>query len=95
MTKKIEIYVACHKPSELPKNDIFVPIHVGSAISKIVMPGLQRDDEGDNISAKNPQYCEMTAQYWAWKHSKADYVGLCHYRRYLNFTDKTFTNLYP
>lgn len=95
MTKKIEIYVACHKPSELPENDIFVPIHVGAKISKITMPGLQRDDEGDNISDKNPLYCELTAQYWAWKHSTADYVGLCHYRRYLNFTDRTFTNYTP
>lgn len=93
--KKIEIYIACHKPSELPKNDIFVPIHVGAKNARIVMDGMQRDDEGDNISEKNPQYCEMTAQYWAWKHSKADYIGLCHYRRYLNFTDTVFTNYTP
>lgn len=93
--KTIEIYVACHKPSELPQNDIFVPIHVGAKNAKIILPGVQRDDEGDNISVKNPQYCEMTAQYWAWKHSKADYVGLCHYRRYLNFTDKIFSHYTP
>lgn len=93
--KKIEIYVACHKPSELPQNDLFVPIHVGAKNAKITMPGMRRDDEGDNISEKNPQYCEMTAQYWAWKHSDADYIGLCHYRRYLNFTNKIFTNYTP
>lgn len=93
MNESIEIYVACHKPSELPDNPLFVPIHVGAAIAKRRLPGLVRDDEGDNISAKNPQYCEMTAQYWAWKHSKADYIGLCHYRRYLSFASERFTNL--
>ncbi len=92
MSKKIEIYVACHKPSELPDNDLFCPIHVGAAKSKIVMEGLLRDDEGDNISAKNAQYCELTAQYWAWKHSEADYIGLCHYRRYLSFSSEHFEN---
>ncbi len=95
MNKKIEIFVACHKPSELPDNLLFRPIHVGAAVSKITLPGLQRDDEGENISAKNPQYCEMTAQYWAWKHSAADYIGLCHYRRYLSFSSERFTNLTP
>lgn len=95
MKKTIEIFVACHKPSELPKNDLFKPIHVGSKNSKIVLQGLLRDDVGDNISEKNPQYCEMTAQYWAWKHSTANYIGLCHYRRYLNFSDTNFTNFTP
>lgn len=91
----IEIFVACHKPSELPNNPIFHPIHVGAAISRVTLPGMQRDDEGENISAQNPQYCELTAQYWAWKHSEADYIGLCHYRRYLSFSKKRFTNFTP
>lgn len=95
MSKEIEIFVACHKPSELPDNDYFVPIHVGAKNAKITLPGLQRDDEGDNISEKNPTYCELTAQYWAWKHSQADYIGLCHYRRYLSFSPEKFTNLTP
>jgi hypothetical protein len=31
---------------------------------------------GDNISAKNPYYCELIAQYWGCRNLKADYIGL-------------------
>lgn len=83
---KITIGVACHKPSELPNNSLFLPIRVGAANAKDDF-GLQRDDEGENISSKNPQYCELTAQYWLWKNVKSDYYGLCHYRRFLCFSN--------
>ncbi|WP_312642517.1 DUF4422 domain-containing protein, partial [Hydrogenoanaerobacterium sp.] len=49
-----------------------------------------RDDTGDNISKKKPYYSEYTIQYWMWKNYKADYYGLCHYRRYLSFADHLF-----
>ncbi len=90
---EIKIAIACHKPSTLPQNNLYVPIHVGAALSSNTIEGLVRDDTGDNISEKNPTYCELTAQYWAWKNLDADYYGLCHYRRFINFTDTTFTNL--
>ena len=41
------------------------------------------DDVGDNISEKNPYYCELTALYWMWKNTDDEYYGLAHYRRYL------------
>ena len=41
------------------------------------------DDAGDNISAKNLQYCEMSAAYWVWKHDTHPWKGLEHYRRHL------------
>ncbi len=82
---KIHIAVACHKPSRLPANDILVPVQVNSAAAKVRMD-MAHDDDGDNISAKNASYCELTAQYWEWKNVDADYYGLCHYRRFMCFT---------
>lgn len=79
--------MACHKPSELPDNPLYCPVQVGAAIAKTRMPGMRHDDEGENISAKNGSYCELTAQYWAWKNLDADYLGLCHYRRFLTFPE--------
>ena len=48
------------------------------------------DNTGDNISHKQPHYSELTVQYWAWKNQNCDYYGLCHYRRYLSFSDKVY-----
>lgn len=91
MSKNIKILIACHKPSELPKNDLFLPVRVGAALHDDDF-GLQRDDDGqDNISKKNLGYCELTAIYWAWKNLKADYYGLFHYRRFYSFADKRFS----
>lgn len=87
----IKIFVSCHKPGiHFPNNSLLQPIHVGAALSPIVLPGVQRDDEGDTISEKNKSYCELTGQYWAWKNTSADYYGFLHYRRYFNFTDTKF-----
>lgn len=82
---KIKIFVAAHKPTMLFSNDVYIPIHVGSALGEYTdeMKYYLRDDTGENISLKNPYYSELTAQYWIWKNVKdTEYVGLCHYRRY-------------
>ncbi len=63
----IKIFVVCHKPSYVPKNPYLYPIQVGTALASNKLLGMLHDDEGDNISNKNKTYCELTAQYWAWK----------------------------
>lgn len=78
----IKIMVAAHKPYWMPEDSVYLPVQVGAAGKESIDPAWQRDDEGENISALNPYYCELTALYWAWKNLQADYVGLCHYRRY-------------
>lgn len=72
--------------SETIDNPLLIPVRSGSVFDMrkdVTMPG---DDTGINISEKNRSYCEITLQYWAWKNADADYYGLCHYRRYLNFS---------
>lgn len=81
----IKLLIACHKECEVPMDDLYLPMHVGAAGKDSI--GFQRDDEGDNISEKNPVYCELTGVYWAWKNLSCDWLGLVHYRRY--FTVKS------
>lgn len=83
----VKIIVCCHKEAYVPKGDIYLPIHVGKQNSHVTLPYIG-DNTGDNISELNGLYCEMTGMYWAWKNIKADYVGLCHYRRYFSFDKK-------
>lgn len=90
MESKINIFVACHKPTCVLENPLFVPVQVGAALSEWRGDGMKYDNEGDNISEKNPEYCELTAHYWAWKNMECDYYGFFHYRRYLSFA-----NIYP
>ena len=80
----VRIYVITHK--EVKKATIsptYKRLFVGAALNNPPKSGYLRDDEGDNISAKNKTYCELTGLYWIWKHSDAKYCGLVHYRRYL------------
>ena len=93
MTDKIKIYVSCHKECFMPQGELFYPIQVGAAAAGKRFAGILHDDEGDNISHKNPTYCELTAQYWAWKNDDADYYGFFHYRRYMSFSEKKLRKL--
>ncbi len=76
----IQVIIAAHKACEVETDPLYLPVQVGAAGKDSI--GFQRDDEGENISHKNPYFCELTGLYWVWKNSTADYIGLCHYRRY-------------
>lgn len=77
----VKIIVAVHKPYQMPRDDMYLPVYVG-AVGKEDTAGYARDDSGDNISGFNPAFCELTGLYWAWKNLNVDYIGLVHYRRY-------------
>lgn len=77
----IKLIVAAHKAYRMPQDPMYLPLHVGKAGKNLDL-GFSGDDTGENISEKNPTFCELTGIYWAWKNLNADYVGLCHYRRH-------------
>lgn len=83
--EKIQMLVAAHKEFPMPKDEIYLPIQVGASLSKVKFSEYQVDDQGKNISVKNPYFNELTAIYWARYNSSADVIGLVHYRRYFSF----------
>ncbi len=103
MQSKLKVLISYHKPYKLLKDSTFVPIHVGRDLAdaktkdgksnivskKWLLKNLIGDNTSDNISAKNREYCELTAQYWAWKNydklNNPDYIGFMHYRRHFEF----------
>lgn len=86
--KNVKIIVATHKEYQMPKDKMYIPLHVGGKGKKDL--GYKKDDTGNNISDKNPYFCELTGLYWAWKNLDADYIGLVHYRRYFTLSKKRF-----
>ena len=81
--KNVKILIATHKQYFVPKDNIYLPIHVGADSNKNKTTFID-DNTGENISNKNPYFCELTGLYWAWKNLKNDYIGLVHYRRYFS-----------
>ncbi|HBN57656.1 MAG TPA: hypothetical protein DD414_12870, partial [Lachnospiraceae bacterium] len=90
--KKVHIYtVRSHmdKPlmEDLSQYSWEIPIQAGAALTDCRICAV-RDDTGEHISYKNRQYCELTALYWIWKNDRADYAGLCHYRRHFELSEE-------
>ena len=88
---KIKIFTLTHKKFEVPKDNMYVPLQVGREGKANL--GYLCDNTGENISAWNCYYSELTGFYWIWKNEHdCEYVGTCHYRRYLlNEQGKIFT----
>ena len=84
--KNIRIIIATHKKYKMPEDEIYIPLQVGAEGKESL--GYEEDNTGDNISLKNPYYCELTGLYWAWKNLNADYIGLSHYRRHFTCSKK-------
>lgn len=93
MNDRIKIFISYKDEHKLFKNDVIEPIQTGRAIASRHFEHMLGDDGGDNISAANPRYNELSAQYWVWKHypeiGNPEYVGFMHYRRHFVF-DKNF-----
>lgn len=84
--KDIKVIVATHKKYKMPKDPMYIPIHVGAEGKQLI--GYITDNTGDNISKKNASFCELTGLYWAWKNLDAQYIGLAHYRRHFKGKNK-------
>lgn len=84
--KNIKVIIATHKNYKMPEDELYLPVHVGKEGKNDI--GYQGDNTGDNISRKNPYFCELTGLYWAWKNLDTDYIGLVHYRRHFSMSKK-------
>lgn len=83
------IYVMTHKKYSKPDLPEYMMLQVGAALHEDL--GYTADNTGDNISDKNPNFCELTGIYWLWKNISCDIIGICHYRRYF-VIDENFLN---
>lgn len=87
--ESIKIIIATHKKYPMPKDEMYLPLHVGAegktdSWGRPLNLGYVKDNTGKNISQLNSTFCELTGLYWAWRNVKADYIGLVHYRRHFS-----------
>lgn len=102
---EIQMYMAKFykdKPlrSEYCPPEWMIPIQAGAVLCEERVADLW-DCEGENISAKNVNYSELTALYWVWKNrliqkaagDENEYYGLSHYRRMLELSEDDLSRL--
>lgn len=86
--KNIKLYISTFQTADRATDDIFCPVSAGAALYAPQTPCAELcDNTGEQISVRNPQYCELTVQYWAWKNRTFDVGGLMHRRRWFDFSD--------
>lgn len=94
---KLRIFVNYYKENFIFKSDVYQPILISNphwnGDSEII-----KDNVGINIANKNKNYAELSGHYWVWKNflpkCDTDYIGFCHYRRFLDFNFNT-TERFP
>lgn len=101
----LKIYLAKHHKDKPLRNVLEIKdymhfIQVGAVCCDSRIAELA-DDVGENISSKNPNYCELTGLYWIWKRFLStkerfvdgEYVGFAQYRRILVLSDEDLLRL--
>jgi hypothetical protein len=87
-SSKVKIFVGYYKPNFIFESDVYQPIKT-SPFDWEDQPDILSDATGINIAEKNQYYGELSGHYWVWKNflpkTDAEYVGYCHYRRFLDF----------
>jgi len=76
----MSLYCVTHKPLEYELASSIRQLQVGDGVR---YTGAYRDNSDDNISQKNRTYSELTGHYYVWKNLPSQWVGFCHYRRFL------------
>lgn len=79
--QKNKVYVITHKKIDMVYPDNYEVLLVGADKNDDFENNYTKDNTGDNISARNNSYCELTGLYWVWKNVSMDCVGMVHYRR--------------
>lgn len=92
----IGIYVASSAyDAVIEKKHTYLPfekvIQVGCELTDKRIDASAFDNDNENISGKNTQFCELTALYWIWRNAKESIVGLEHYRRFFVIPDNLET----
>lgn len=89
-TPDIKIYSFHYKPGPvIGRKPIYIPVFAGKNGSPEPHE-IIGDDTGENISAKNPFYSELTGIFWVWKNTQNEVTGTCHYRRFFTARPEPF-----
>ncbi|NEG70354.1 DUF4422 domain-containing protein [Bifidobacterium choloepi] len=89
------MFIVAHRDIIVQPQEGYFPILAGASKNNAKI--LLKDNVGTNISDKNKEYCELTAQYWVWKNYniKNHNIGFVHYRRffYTSTTKKSIVSI--
>lgn len=94
--KTAKLMCVYHNSSVAPiSDDVFVPLRAGELCQGEILPdGAFWDGDGENISAENAAFNEMSVVYWAWKNydklGDPTFIGLTHYRRFFVFEESKY-----